>query len=209
VRVLLISEGTHEGQRAEEKPQALQSLVERVLPDWATFEWLDVHDLPRGNPFPGHGGGHFKLALKALKHATDNEFDALVVVTDADCRHERIAQFGQAQESDRFTMPRALGIAVESFDAWILADHQALGEVLGPSIPLRPSPEELTGGKGSRRHPKQVCRRLIEDHGWEGSQAHFYEDVCRRMNLDTVASRCLRGFAPFFQRLRKLVPGQG
>src|SRR5438270_6792632 len=108
-----MSEGTHEGHPAEENPQALRALVRRVLPASTTYEWLDVHDLPRGNPFPGKGGGHFKLALKALKHATDNKFDALVCVTDADRRHERIAEFDRAQESDRLRLPRALGIPVE------------------------------------------------------------------------------------------------
>jgi hypothetical protein len=200
---LLISEGSHEGSRAEEKPQALQALVSRVLPG-AVFDWLDVHDLPRGNPFPGRGGGHLKLAWKAMLHATRNGFDALVLVTDADGRHARITEFDEAQQSDRFLVPRALGIAVEAFDAWILADHQAMSQALVRTVQLQPLPENFTGGKGSDRHPKQVCRALLEQHGWGGTQAEFYAAVCRCAELDVLAARCPRGFQPFLQRLNRL-----
>jgi hypothetical protein len=204
---LLISEGSHEGHAAEENPQALRALVRRVLPESATYEWLDIHDLPRGNLFPGKGGGHYKLALKALKHATEEGFDALICVTDANRRHERIAEFDRAQESERFALPRAFGICVEAFDAWILADHEALSRVLGVAISQLPSPDSYTGGKGSSRHPKQVCRRLMQEHGWQASQAEFYEAVCECMDLDVLAARCPTSFQPFLQRLRKI--GQG
>jgi hypothetical protein len=204
VRVLLISEGSHEGQPDEEKPQALCALVKRVLGESAKYEWLDVHDLPRGNPFPGKGGGHFKLALKALKHAKDHKFDAVVCVTDADRRHERITEFDAAQEDTRLKIPRALAIAVEAFDAWILADHQALGRVLNVKLGARPSPEGYDGGKGSARHPKQVCRQLMREHKWGRSQAEFYEAVCQGADLEVVAARCPKGFQPFLQRLRGL-----
>jgi hypothetical protein len=204
VRVLLVSEGSHEGHPAEENPQALRAIVRRILPGSASYEWLDVHDLPRGNPFPGKGGGHFKLALKALKYAMDKGVDALVCITDADRRHERIKGFDEAQDSDRLKLPRALGIPVEAFDAWILADHKALGDALGVALSLLPSPEALDGGKGSARHPKQVCRALMQQHKWKGSQAEFYEAVCDCADLEVIAARCPKGFLPFLQRLRKL-----
>jgi hypothetical protein len=182
----------------------LRALVRRVLPASAAYEWLDVHDLPRGNPFPGKGGGHFKLALKAIKHATDEKFDAVVCVTDADRRHERIVEFDAAQGSDRMRLPRALGIPVEAFDAWILAGHKALGDVLGVALSLSPSPETLDGGKGSPRHPKQVCRSLMQQYKWKRSQAEFYQAVCGRADLEVIADRCPKGFRPFLQRLRAL-----
>ena len=96
MRILLVSEGKHEGHAADEKPQALWALVKRVVPPGTTFDWLDVHDLPRGNTLPGKGRGHFKLALKAMKHALDSGFDALVLVTDADGYKDRSDQFDEA-----------------------------------------------------------------------------------------------------------------
>lgn len=206
MHVLLVSEGAHEGNRDEESPQALRAIVSRVLPADTTFEWRDVHDLPRGNPLPGKGGGHFKLALKAMLYAHRNGFDALVLVTDGDRRNERITEFDEAQESTRVAIPRALGIAVQAFDAWILADHQALSQVLGADVPLQRLPENLDGAKNSPRHPKQVCRALMAQHGWAGSQAEFYQAVCCALDLAVVAERCPRGFAPFLQRLQRLAP---
>jgi hypothetical protein len=202
VRVLLFSEGDHEGHPDEEKPQALQALVRRVLPEQVTYEWRSVlHDLPRGNTLPGIGDGHIKLALKAMKYAADRNFDALVLVTDADCYKERRKQFDEAQASTRFAIPRALGIAVEAFDAWILGDHLALSKVLNKDVSLLPLPENYTGPKGSPRHPKQVCRSLMQEHGWKGSPAEFYAAVCDCADLKSLAARCPRGFQPFLQRL--------
>lgn len=197
MRVLLISEGSHEGHTAPERPQALQALVRRVLPGPATYEWISVRDLPRGNPLPGKGGGHFKLAMKALLYATRNRFDAVILVTDADGRHERSAEFDQAQQSDKFPIPRALGIPVEEFDAWVLADQQAWSQVLGRDVLLQPSPESI-------RHPKEVCRSLLRQHGWAGTQAEFYAAVCQCADVEILAKRCPGDFRPFLERLRKL-----
>jgi hypothetical protein len=197
VRVLLISEGTHEGSPEESKPKALQAIAERILPEWCSFQWLSVRELPRGNPLPGKGGGHLKLAFKAMQYGLDHDFDVLILVTDEDGYPERAEQFDEAQQSTRFTIPRALGIPVGSFDAWILADQQALSRVLIANVPTQPTPEEI-------RDPKTLCRELMKEHGWQGTQAEFYEAVCRALNLDSVAERCPRGFAPFLERLRLL-----
>jgi hypothetical protein len=197
VRVLLISEGSHEGHPAPEKPQALEAIVKRVVSSSASYHWISVRNLPRGNPLPGKGGGHFKLALKAMWYATKNAFDAVVLVTDADGDYERIRQFDQAQESTRFGIPRAFGIPVEAFDAWILADQQALSNVVGKTVPMQPDPESM-------RRPKEACRALMEDYGWRGSQAQFYAAVCAIADLDVIARRCPKGFGPFLDRLRML-----
>jgi hypothetical protein len=197
VRVLLISEGSSEGHPAEERPQALRTLVRRVLPSYATYEWNSVRDLPRGNPLPGKGGGHFKLAMKAMHHAQRQQFDALVLITDADGRPERLTQFAEAQESTRFSIRRALGIPVEEFEAWILADHQALGRVLGQAVPRQPLPESM-------RDPKKVCQALLDQYGWADSRAAFYAAVCQCADLEVLASRCPKGFKPFLDRLKIL-----
>ena len=197
MRVLLISEGPHEGNPDDERPQALRCLVQRVLPAEATYKWLNVRDLPRGNPLPGKGGGHFKLALKALWYATREQFQAVILVTDADGNRERISQFQKAQETDRFALPRAFGIAVEEFDAWILADHQALSQTFQRTVGMQRSCESV-------RHPKETCRELMEGHGWTGSQSELYQAVCRCADLQAVADRCPLGFAPFLERLQSL-----
>jgi hypothetical protein len=193
---LVVSEGTHEGNPDEERPQALRCLVQRVLPVETEYVWRSIRQLPRGNPIKGKGGGHFKLALKAMMVAAKESFDGLILVTDADGRHDRLGQFEQAQESEKFSIPRALGLPVEEFDAWILADRQALSQVLAATI--------ADQGAESLRHPKKTCQRLLVQHNWNGSQAEFYEAVCQCADFQVVADRCPLGFAPFLQRLRSL-----
>jgi len=153
--------------------------------------------LPRGNTLKGTGGGHVKLALKAMKHAKEKGFDAVVLVTDADGYADRFKQFCEAQDSPRFDIPRALGIAIETFDAWILADHVALSKVLGGVVDLQSEPEGM-------RDPKTNCRSLMQTFDWPGSEAEFYEAVCKTMDLDFVSERCPKGFAPFLQRVSAL-----
>jgi hypothetical protein len=136
------------------------------------------------------------LALKAMMVATKEGFDGVILVTDADGHQERIGQFEQAQESKKFQIPRALGLPVNEFDAWILADHHALSQVLRMTI----AEQEAE----SLRHPKEACQKLLKQHGWKRSQAEFYEEVCRSADLQVVAVRCPLGFAPFLLRLRSL-----
>lgn len=197
MRVLLVSEGTHEGNPDDERPQALRCLVQRVLPADTEYVWRSIRQLPRGNPVKGKGGGHFKLALKAMMVAMKEGFDTLILVTDADGKPERIREFEQAQASQKYPIPRALGLPVEEFDAWILADHEALSAVLGKSVPAHRAE--------SIRHPKEVCQELLAKHGWRDRPAACYEAVCRRVDLQVLADRCPKGFAPFLERLRGLV----
>lgn len=207
MRVLLISEGFHEGDPDADKSQALRAIVQRVLPLGTEFTWISVLHLPRGNPFPGQNDGHVKLALKAMWYATKNRFDAVVLITDADRKHERITQFDQAQGSTHFSIPRALGIPVEAFDAWILADQKALSQVLEATVPLPRLPERYTGGKGSPQHPKQVCKALMRKFGWTRRQREFYEAVCQCADLEVMAKRCPKGFRPFWERLKEIPSG--
>jgi hypothetical protein len=204
VTVLLLSEGKHEGLDNPEACQALQALVARVLPDWTQFVWRDIHDLPRGNPAPGQGGGHLRVALRAMQEAVRMKTLAVVCVTDADGRHERIEEFDRAQEHPHFTIPRALGLAVEAFDAWMLADHAALSRVFEATVDPLPGPETFTGGKGRPNHPKVFFRELMRRHNWGRSTADCYEAVCACADLDLMAERCPLGFAPFLKRLRQL-----
>ena len=129
--------------------------------------------------------------------ATKKGFDGVVLVTDADRNHKRIDEFDQAQASTRFEIPRALGIPVEEFDAWLLADQQALSQVLGKSVSMQPHPESI-------REPKEFCQELMNKYEWGGKKSEFYEAVCKRFDLEIVAKRCPKGFAPFLDRLRKL-----
>jgi hypothetical protein len=206
MRILLLSEGESEGRRNPDWPQALRTLVNKLLElgDDA-YEWLDVHELPRRNPLKGEGRRYVGVGLKALRYAQEKQFAAVVLVADADRKHDRIVEFAEAQEHLAvFNIPRAFGIAVETFDAWMLADHQALTRVLKKQVHPMALPETFTGGKGKPNHPKVVCQKLMAEHQWAGSPAAFYEAVSQEADLDVLADRCPKGFKPFLDRLRTL-----
>jgi hypothetical protein len=73
----------------------------------------------------GKGQGYFKKALRWILEAERRGYDALVLVIDQDNTPERVQEINKAQNDQRVTLRRALGVAIRTFDAWMLADEQA------------------------------------------------------------------------------------
>ncbi|MGH2627836.1 MAG: hypothetical protein ACRDHY_14435, partial [Anaerolineales bacterium] len=143
------------------------------------------------------GKGYFKLAVRWILTAQKWGYDALVLVLDQDRRPGRRAEVNRAQDYEGSPLPRALGVAIEAFDAWILADEEALAQVLGFPVERQPDPEKLPD-------PKAVCTHLLQQGGCSLSQSQMYAEVARRVDFKTLEDRCRRGFAPFAERLRRL-----
>ena len=94
-------------------------------------------------------------------------------------------------------LPRALGVAIESFDAWILADQKALGIVLGCKIPQQKSPEGM-------RDPKARCETLRDRSGKDLALRDIYREVMAKADIGRLERDCKKGFAPFAQRVKAL-----
>ena len=92
---------------------------------------------------------------------------------------------------------RALGVAVRSFDAWMLADEQALTTALGYTVSRQSEPEAI-------RNPKELCARLLQKSAKTLTQTEMYEAVAKAADTDTLQERCPHGFAPFARRVREL-----
>ncbi len=192
MRVLLVSEGAHEGSGA------LQHLVRRALPRMTSCEWRQVKD-SRLRVHHGKGTRLLKRAVSWIRQARHEGFDALVLVIDHDGDDQRITDLDGAQEEFRITggMPRALGVAIRSFDAWMLADEAALSQVLGYPVPRQADPEGI-------RDPKLSYRQLRDRASIELRQRDLYADIASQVDLQRVAERCPQGFAVFISRLQKL-----
>lgn len=201
--MLLISEGNHEGSSQPELPQSLLTLVNKVLQKSPQdFHWRTVRDLP---VVRGKGKGCVLVGQRALHEAKTGGYEAVILVVDNDRCDERLEQMKAVQEqTTKYTTPRAFGIAVETYDAWMLADHQALGRVLNAYVPLLPLPENYQGRNDTPDHPKEVCRKLMKDHQWQGNQPAFYQAVAQAADIEVLANRCPKGFKPFLDRLRQL-----
>lgn len=192
MRVLLVSEGKHE------ESGALEALARRAAARITSCSWDRVNNR-RIETQPGKGGAFFKRALRWILEARKSGFDALVLVIDEDGDRERIRQFAQAQQEFETTyhFPRALGIAIRSFDARILADEKALSDALRCAVQCQPLPEE-------NRDPKADCVALRDASGTEIPLRDLYSEVAKRIDLERLAERCPKGFGVFAARLKSL-----
>jgi hypothetical protein len=196
MRVLVVSEGEHE------QGGALENLLRRLGGQKAEF----VFDCVRRGDIHAHHGkgpGYVKRALRWLKEAKKREMDTLVLLVDQDNPgYGRGEQLQEAQEYcnprvPAFALPRAMGVAIRTFDAWMLADEKALTEVLGCAIVKQREPETI-------RRPKTVCRKLLESGAKEMAQREMYAEIALRLDLDVLSSRCPKGFKPFAERVGRV-----
>ncbi len=193
MRVLIVSEGKHE------QGGALLNLVARSCPGFALEATHANLSDPRIKSSNGGSRGTMKRAIRWVQDAEARGFDACVLVLDEDGERSRVAEIDEAQASDLSALPRALGVAVRTFDAWMLADETAIAAALGRPIRRQKDPEPL-------KDPKDAFRALLgQDPG--PSQSEAYEEVARRLRLFILEKRCPRGFAPFANRLRSLPDG--
>ena len=198
MRVLIVSEGEHElGTPAEPDCCALCELIRRLLPPEpeVSIETRRIRDFR--NHVHGKGSGLFKKLIHILQQAQRQGFDALCLLIDQDEQKSRRNDINLAQQYQQVTIPRALGLAVQTFDAWFLADHQVLGEVLGQRIPLQPCPEQL-------RNPKAEIQAFLQRTNVSESQRRLYHRIAERLDLSKLATQCPDGFAPFAERVKDL-----
>ncbi len=165
MKALLVSEGRHELSTSDAETSALQELMRRLAPRIESYDRRKVSDrrvrihTTKGK-FPNYG-----RRLEAwLRYAQLQGYDALIVVVDRDGDADRSAGVAYAQESTSFTIHRAIGLAVESFDAWMLADEQAISRVFATTVQRQPDPESITAPKGHFNY-------LMRSHNWESGQS--------------------------------------
>lgn len=191
MKVLVVAEGRHE------LGGALESLIRRLAtqPLECSFERVS-----RGNihVHRGKGRGYFKRAIRWMREAEKRGFDGIVLVIDQDNYPERKRELDDAQEHlEGVSIPRALGVAIRTFDAWMLADERAVSKALNHPVPAAPHPEDI-------HDPKDYCTKLLRESGCDLSQTEMYAAVASTAEISLLARRCPRGFAPFAERVRKL-----
>lgn len=191
MKVLVVAEGAHE------REGALPALVRRLNPAIVDAE-CEPANTTSVRAYRGTGDGFYKRALRWLIEAEKRGYDALVFVIDRDRRRERIREMNMAQHSlTQSQLPRALGVAIESFDAWILADQKALGIVLGCNVPQQKSPERM-------RDPKARCETLRDRSGKDLALRDMYREVLANAEVEVLEKRCPDGLAPFAERVERL-----
>ncbi len=219
MRILVISEGNNElgsseGQRKlglveEDRVKgALIRLVERVLsprfPPQSknSIEWRDIRKMGgiTKNDWGTGGAEYQRKAMSWIRKAQNEQFDALVVVVDQDNAPGRRNGLEAAQADNRLTLPRAIGLAVKSFDAWMLADERAISNAVGRTVQTQKTPED---------HDSKAAMRMIVDERMSVDESDTMTDIYQRIaeyaDIDTLCKRCPKGFQPFHCRLFALV----
>src|SRR4051812_29788471 len=194
MRVLVVGEGAHE-LGGDDSEGALLKIVRQFLPEGTQIQkekWSA--NVPR---LHGKGDGIFKRAVQWMRKASDHGYDAVVAVIDQDGDAGRARSLSEAQDYSGVAIPRAIGIAIREFDAWMLADEAALSGALEVPIDRQRDPE-------SDRDPKLTCRRIITEARVAIAQRDFYARVAELLTPDTLAARCPGGFGVFAERLRTL-----
>lgn len=191
MKVLIVSEGNHE------LAGALETIVRRVTGITAPIDLLKVSD-PAVRVHHGKGPGYFKKAIRCLLYAAERGYDALVLLIDQDDQVDRRRQLSDAQDDLRLgTIPRAMGVAVITFDAWMLADEQALTKVLSRPVQRQPDPERI-------RDAKSACVALRDEAGSALSLTDRYAELASEIDLNVLESRCPLGFEPFARRAQQM-----
>ncbi len=195
MKVLIALDGKHE-EGLRDHPGALETIVFRLL-DRSASAKIERSKRKDIHAFHGKGKGYAKKALRWMLEAQREGYEALVLVIDQDGFLDRTWQFDEAQEDSRAHIRRALGVAIRSFDAWMLADERALSRTLETNVERQKNPED-------NRRPKEECKALLRASLIVMSQTEMYARVSRELDLAVLEESCPRGFAPFASRVRRL-----
>jgi len=214
MRVAFLSEGATElgfapGARADDAPLRdffLRIVVERML--GVQGELCPLQNAGIGY-LRGAGAGRLcRDGAKMVRECCRAGAEAAVIVIDRDRtapreRWRRLDEQRRRIREDRerpVAIPVAIGVAVETIEAWLLADELALCRVLGLPNPEKPmaSPEGLDGTPGEATHPKCVLNRYFaRDTKQDREFLDRVAAVAREMDLDVVARMCPEGFERF------------
>jgi hypothetical protein len=211
LRVLLVSEGRHElggcpdGFAADDALPPLATLVRRIINKDAPVRFFCRRGKNIRKVHCGKMGSEWgKKVYSAIWHAANSKdgqtFDAVVVVVDRDGpkNADRLSHMKQGRnEFGDSRFPCALGVAVESFDAWMIADPHGIAAAHGDAEKAHARPEET-------RQPKDAADTIFGTSGGSGLGPK-YTIVAQNADLANLAQACPKGFAPFAEEVRQRI----
>ena len=139
VSILLVAEGPHELGRSGEEfapadaPPPLAVLVKRLTNAAGNVRFVcrqsrSVLNMHRGKMMSRMGKKVYS-AMWFARHGHSETLDAVVFLSDRDgpTNKSRLSQMRQGRDDRGATpVPCAIGVAVETFDAWMIADTNAI-----------------------------------------------------------------------------------
>jgi hypothetical protein len=200
-RILVVAEGEHELADFSENG-SLIILLRRILADFSfRAECRPIKSFNRRvhvrDDRRARGDRHARKLIAILDEAEKGRFDAVCILFDRDGDKSRELAATTAQETNYVAIPRAVGVAVESYDAWYLADELALTTELKVNVDRQSDPEV-------EKSPKDKVRRLLQAHNYPVSQREFYSAIAASISLQLLINRCPAGFAVFHERVKSI-----
>ena len=190
MRVMVVVEGKHES------GGAVGTIIRRLRSDLTGLKFGRLANAPVH--VHGKGNGYCKKAISWMQQAHRDCFDAIILLVDRDRVATRCAEIADAQNNYTIcNTPRALGVPVEAFDAWMLADEQAISSFLTVTVPTQPDPENIG-------HPKDHLEKLLAKWGLQWGGAELYARIAAELDISKLEARCPVGFAAFADRVRNL-----
>lgn len=212
-RVVVYGEGPHElghdlGQELNlESLPALPGLVHRILgsPSRAAYTAKSFLAVPAVH---GRGSKFAKKAKQAIREAGRLKFHAAAIVIDRDQQPnaKRIVPLRRGRDDLMYSgfPPCAVGVAIETFDAWMIADRNAIKKAGGDQTKAHGDPESLTGKKGTGKHPKDVADAIFGTTRGAGLGPK-YATVAEHLDLALLETACPKGFKPFADEVRERI----
>jgi hypothetical protein len=217
--ILVASEGKNElciadvreKRLAPHEAGALACLIHRLLNEPPDMEYIAQSVLTPGaekatkrlRPHRSNsikGGASRAWEKKALFSVYEaRRFGAVgcAIVIDQDCNRDcnrlRALKAAQASlEHDVDFPPCAVGVAVETFDAWMIVDGRAAKCAGAEGANTHGEPEKLTGKEKSGNHPKDRAEDIFG-----GGLTEAYSAVAPSVDLAMLRERCPNGFGAF------------
>ncbi len=138
---------------------------------------------------------HSRNTLRPLLFWADEDMrpDLALVLVDADGKEDRQTDLDSVLQD--LTVDVVAAVAIQEFEAWLIADPEAVKSVLRqPLSPPKP-PERL-----GRRQAKELLQQWSDEHASKQEPAELRRQLVRECDLDTLARVC-PAFSEFLRRL--------
>jgi hypothetical protein len=225
VKVLFVGEGNHDigpaGERwAEPRPATgvvpvlAREVSSAIDAGSIALAWREIS---RFSPQARKG---FEAKVAAAMLLATQRFDCAgtVCVTDRDGDEDRLPAMQRGKQRGLSALavahPVAVGVAVESIEAWILGAPTAIAEELGipvervrSAMPKRQVEALRESSDRQDWRPKAAIERIAALAGNDGGTG-FRAAVAARTSPAEVEGACPVGFAPFAQELRDSFGGE-
>lgn len=201
VALLVVSEGARDVGRATGTHEGAVRVLVRKVVDARERRPTAEHEVqgveaPRAHRKERGDTRRLSLALSEMKAFGCRSVAYVIDADGYDDRLSRLEAERTAIEHVSGHQPIALGVAVQTVEAWLLADETAINGAVEPrpKVMMQPDPESLWGPARTPRHPKVILESFLAS----GTQAagSSYDAVASRTRIDALEKRC-----PSFRRL--------